>query len=231
MYEEATIIIASDHGINVSKNGAYRSLNDTNYTDILNTPLIIKTPNQNINHKMLNVVGNQLIADFLKVLLENQSNEEQFQFLANYNKTPNIKILSWDNLMPNSNKYQINDGYVALNKDIFINNVKKNTELTSEVFHHIENNYGWSAEPQIALSNLNEINFNRNNINLDSSNKYFYVNSAINSTSKQVLIENNKRFKIVDTYIDNNQTRITFVLDSLVSSDVLLNMKIYEIEK
>ena len=231
LYEEATIIIASDHGINVSKNGAYRSLNDTNYTDILNTPLIIKTPNQNINHKMLNVVGNQLIADFLKVLLENQSNEEQFQFLANYNKTPNIKILSWDNLMPNSNKYQINDGYVALNKDIFINNVKKNTELTSEVFHHIENNYGWSAEPQIALSNLNEINFNRNNINLDSSNKYFYVNSAINSTAKQVLIENNQRFKIVDTYIDNNQTRITFVLDSLVSSDVLLNMKIYEIEK
>ena len=78
------------------------------------------------------------------MLLENQSNEEQFQFLANYNKTPNIKILSWDNLMPNSNKYQINDGYVALNKDIFINNVKKNTELTSEVFLH-ENNYGWSA--------------------------------------------------------------------------------------
>ena len=82
-----------------------------------------------------------------------------------------------------------------------------------------------------SLSNLNEISFNRNNINLDSSNKYFYVNSAINSISKQVLIENNKRFKIVDTYIDNNQTRITFVLDSLVSSDVLLNMKIYEIEK
>ena len=75
--------------------------------------------------------------------------------------------------MPNSNKYQINDGYVALNKDIFINNVKKNTELTSEVFHHIENNYGWSAEPQIALSNLNEISFNRNNINLDHLTNIF----------------------------------------------------------
>ena len=126
MYDTATIIIASDHGINVSKRGAYRSLNDINYTDIINTPLIIKTPDQKNNNKILNVVGNQLIADFLKVVIDGRSKKEQFQYLTNYNRIPNIKLLGWDNLSPNSNKYEISEGNVILKEDIFINNIKNN---------------------------------------------------------------------------------------------------------
>jgi hypothetical protein len=229
MYDTATIIIASDHGINVSKRGAYRSLNDINYTDIINTPLIIKTPDQNMNYKILNVVGNQLIADFLNVILDKKSTEEQLQFLTNYKKTPAIKLLGWDNLSPNSDKYQINEGYITLDEDIFINNVKKNIQLTSEVFRHINNNYGWSDELIIESSNLNEINFNFDSVNLNSYNKYFYLNFAIETSTKQVLIENNNRYKIVDTYIDNEKTQITFVLDQLVSSDNIKNIKLYEI--
>ncbi len=229
MYDDATIIIASDHGINVNKKGAYRSLNEENYTNILNTTLIIKTPKQNMNHKILNVVGNQLIADFLNTILNKKSTEEQLQFLTNYKKTPAIKLLGWDNLPPNSDKYQINEGYITLDEDIFINNVKKNIKFTSEVFRHINNNYGWSDELIIESSNLNEINFNFDNVNFNSSNKYFYLNFAIETPTKQVLIEINNRYKIVDTYFDNEKTQITFVLDELVSSDEIKNIKLYEI--
>ena len=231
MYDTATIIIASDHGINVSKRGAYRSLNDINYTDIINTPLIIKTPDQKNNNKILNVVGNQLIADFLKVVIDGRSKKEQFQYLTNYNRIPNIKLLGWENLSPNSNKYEISEGNVILKEDIFINNIKNNIEFTSSVFTHINNDYGWRNESKIDYSNLNEISFDLGSIKLDSFNKYFYLNFSIDSTAEQVLIKNNNQYKTVDTYTDNNQKQITFVLGSLQSSKNLQNMKIFEIKK
>ena len=95
----------------------------------MNTPLIIKTPLQNNTQKVLDVVGNDLISDFLKMILHNDSKEEQLKLLTNYSKQPKIKILGWDAILSESDKYQINDGYLTLDKDIFIDTVRKNTNL------------------------------------------------------------------------------------------------------
>ncbi len=230
LFDSATIIIASDHGINVSKGGSYRSLDDNNYVDILNTPLIIKTPLQNNTQKVLDVVGNDLISDFLKMILYNDSKEEQLKLLTNYSKQPKIKILEWDALLSESDKYQINDGYLTLDKDIFIDKVRKNTKFTTQIFAHIENSYGWSDELEIDLSNLNLLNLNLNDKNLSSSNQYFYLNFSLDTNVKQVIIEIDGQFKYVDTYIYENKTQVTFLLNDLVGPTTLQDIKIYEIK-
>lgn len=230
LYDTATIIIASDHGINVSKEGAYRSLNDKNYVDILNTPLIIKTPLQSNNQKVLNIVGNNLISEYLKMVLNNTSIEQQLELLTKYNKQPNIQILAWDTLSSKSEKYEISDGYITLDQDIFIDQVRQNSKIITQVFDYIDDNYGWSDKLEIDVSSLNEINLNLSDMRLSEINKYFYLNFELDTNDKRLLVVIDNQFKYVDTYIHNNKTQITFLLNEPVSLTSLENIKIYELK-
>ena len=80
------MIIASDHGLNIKHKGNYRALNESNYVDILNTPLIIKIPNQEKAEKVLNITNNKIISDTLNNIVNKTPLVEIGNILKNFEK-------------------------------------------------------------------------------------------------------------------------------------------------
>ena len=60
-------------------------------------------------------------------------------------------------------------GILTLDKDIFIDQVRQNSKIITQVFDYIDDNYGWSDKLEIDVSSLNEINLNLNDKNLSSN--------------------------------------------------------------
>jgi hypothetical protein len=228
-YDSTTLIIASDHGLNIKHKGNYRALNESNYVDILNTPLIIKLPNQEKAEKVLNITNNKIISDTLNNIVNKTPSVEIVNILKNFEKKEDITLVSWDMVNPKPLEYTINQNLLAINEEVYIKKIYENIDYIDKVFLYMNEDYGWksnlSLKTELDKKDL-DIVFDLDNF--DKSRKVFYVNLEVSSALESVLVVYKDKFKVVDSYEHNSKTFITFLLPNLINVDELSLLKFYE---
>ena len=228
-YDSTTLIIASDHGLNIKHKGNYRALNESNYVDILNTPLIIKLPNQEKAEKVLNITNNKIISDTLNNIVNKTPLVEIGNILKNFEKKEDITLVSWDMVNPKPLEYTINQNLLAINEEVYIKKIYENIDYIDKVFLYMNEDYGWKSNSGLKTElDKKDLDIVFDLDNFDKSRKVFYVNLEVNSALESVLVVYKDKFKVVDSYEHNSKTYITFLLPNLINVDELSLLKFYE---
>lgn len=220
LFDDSLIIVASDHGISFDPNYSSRSpykedsdsLND-NFAEILNTPLLIKLPNQTTNLIYEEVTSNIIIEEIIDFGLKSN-----FNFKSGSETRDLINYLNIEN--ENINNLRIRN----LNKERFTLKIREAITSNEKAFLFRKNNYGW-------------VGLNDNIENLETfvpfsiedykEENIFYFVSTIDKNIKNVIVKYNEKSLKVKAISDNKNNYIVFLFEKPITYDELKNVKFY----